>query len=110
MRKKGLKGLGALFRGPTLIYHKKLKKGEDLLLQGRYERALKAFDEAIELNPKEAMPWFNRGIVLGELGRNEESLRDFDRAIEIDPNFGEAWFNKAVILQKQGMSKEAINA
>jgi tetratricopeptide (TPR) repeat protein len=70
MRKKGLKGLGSLLRGSSLMYHTRMKKGEDLLLQGKYERALKTFDEAAELNPREAMPWFNRGIALGELGQN----------------------------------------
>ena len=43
--------------------------------------ALKAFDEAINLKPKNSVAWRGRGIALLRLGRFQEALDAFDRAI-----------------------------
>lgn len=47
---------------------------------GRNERALGAFDHALELNPRYVDAHINRGILLAELGREEEAARAFGEA------------------------------
>ena len=39
-------------------------KGNALSAQGKYNEAIKAFDEAIRLNPNDAVTWSNKGIAL----------------------------------------------
>ena len=37
-----------------------------LLLQDKYDEAIKDYDEAIRLNPKYAAPWNNKGNALSK--------------------------------------------
>jgi tetratricopeptide (TPR) repeat protein len=52
------------------------------LLEWR-EEALKAFDEAIRLNPRYVEAHLNRAIVLGDLGRAEDAEAALERAQEL---------------------------
>jgi len=47
------------------------------------DQALKAFDEAIRLNPRYVEAHLNRAIVLSDLGRREEAEASLDRAREL---------------------------
>jgi tetratricopeptide (TPR) repeat protein len=52
-------------------------------LIGHPERALEAFESALELNPRYIEAHIHRGIVLGELGRSDEAAAAFATAREI---------------------------
>jgi tetratricopeptide (TPR) repeat protein len=56
--------------------------GLALHLSGRSERALEAFDKALELNPRYHEAHIHRGIVLNELGRMSEAEEAFKGAAE----------------------------
>jgi Flp pilus assembly protein TadD len=49
------------------------QKGIALGNQGKYDEALKAFDEAIRIDPKLAGAWNNKGVLLDVLGRTSEA-------------------------------------
>ena len=109
-------------------------KGIALGSQGNYADAIKAFDEAIKLDPNDATAWNNKGIVLNALGRATEAnasfatswntkgialgsqgnyadaIKAFDEAIKLDPNYAAAWNNKGSALNSQGNYDEAIQA
>jgi tetratricopeptide (TPR) repeat protein len=51
--------------------------------QGEYDEALKAFNKAIELNPKYAEAWNNKGNALKSIGRTTETDAAFTRAKEL---------------------------
>ena len=53
---------------------------------GRYEEAFKDYSTAIELDPKCAAAFNNRGAALNCLGRYEEAAGDFYRSIELGKN------------------------
>ncbi len=42
---------------------------------GEFEDAIKAFDEAIKINPELAKAWFNKGHALYELEKYEDAKR-----------------------------------
>jgi tetratricopeptide (TPR) repeat protein len=50
---------------------------------GKLDEALQAFEKAIELNPKLAMAWYNKGNTLKLLGRITEADADFAKAKEL---------------------------
>ena len=52
------------------------------------------FDKIIQLNPKSAMAWNNKGTALGSLGMHEKALQAFDKALQLNPNDALVWNNK----------------
>ncbi len=61
-------------------------KGDALLAGGRYDEAVKAYDEAIELYPMKPMgaeTWYRKGIALKALGRQAEADASDARAKEL---------------------------
>jgi tetratricopeptide (TPR) repeat protein len=53
---------------------------------GKYDLALKDFDEAAKLDSRSARIFANRGVLKLRLGRTEEAQIDFQRAVELDPS------------------------
>jgi tetratricopeptide (TPR) repeat protein len=58
-------------------------KGNALNSQGKYDDAIKAFDEAIRLDPNLAQAWFGKGLILQSLGRNNEANEALTKAKEL---------------------------
>jgi tetratricopeptide (TPR) repeat protein len=66
-----------------------------------YNLALKDFNEALGLDPNNALAFLNRGVVWASKKNYERALKDFDEAIRLDPkraiayvNRGTTWNNK----------------
>ena len=83
--------------------------------QRNYTEALKAFDEASKLNPKNPLAWNGKGIILHKMGNNIDAVNAFKNAIVFEPTYGDAWYNKGnalAALGKNNSSKyeEAIQA
>ncbi len=57
---------------------------------GDLQAALKNFDRALELDPKMATGYVNRGFVLNDLKEPAKSAKDFQTALKLQPNYGEA--------------------
>src|SRR3989338_2266635 len=76
--------------------------------RGLYQEALSLFDEALEIDPKLAPAWYNKGVALGNLCRYEEAITCCEKALEIDPKYTSAWNNKGVALNNLGRYEEAI--
>lgn len=49
-----------------------------------HKEAVKCYDRALELDPKNAHAWHHKGISLDKLGKDAEALRCYDRELEID--------------------------
>jgi len=52
--------------------------------------------EAIEIDPKLADAYCNRGGVYMEKGRYDRAIADQTKAIEIDPKFALAYYNRGI--------------
>lgn len=61
-----------------------IKRGTALINSGRWEKALQAHEEALELNPDDAKGWYNKGIALSRLGHVEEGQIAFKKASELN--------------------------
>ena len=83
-------------------------KGVALVNLGRDKEAITCYDEAIRINPGDALVWTNKGVALGSLGRYKEEITCYDEAIRINPGYAKAWTNKGVALDNLGRYKEAI--
>ena len=58
-------------------------KGNDLEDQGKYDDAIKAYDEAIRLDPNYAKAWYNKGAILKALGKTTDANEAFAKAREL---------------------------
>ena len=65
-------------------------KGYSLYEQGKYEEAIKAYDEAIRLDPNLAQAWNNKGEALRNQGKSDAAIKAYDEAIRLDPNYAQA--------------------
>jgi tetratricopeptide (TPR) repeat protein len=63
---------------------------------GFKKTAIRCFDKAIELSPRDTLAWNNKGVALDDLGRHKEAIECYDVVIEIDPKDADAWSNKGV--------------
>ena len=65
-------------------------EGNALSSQGKYDEAIKAYDEAIRLDPNFAKAWNNKGIALYGQGKYDEAIKAYHEAIRLDPKYAEA--------------------
>jgi len=90
------------------------EKGVDLAKLKRYEEAIKAYEKAIEINPKDDKAWYNKGFYLTKLKRYEEAIGAYEKAIEINPKEALGYSNMGELFFKVGnledASKNAKNA
>jgi lipoprotein NlpI len=52
--------------------------------QGKYDRAIQDYDQAIRLNPNDAGAFYNRGISYDSQGKYDRAVQDYDQAIRLD--------------------------
>ena len=70
--------------------------------------ALELIGKAIEINPKNAATYSNRGIALKELKRYEEALASYDKAIAIKPDYADDYSNRGKALKDLKRIEEAL--
>ena len=80
-------------------------KGKALLADKRYEDALNAFNQAIEIKADFADGWFNKGRTHYELKQYKEALDAYNKVLEIKPNYAEAKAKREEVLQLQKVGK-----
>ena len=79
-------------------YEPVLTKDKDLPLvagnvhahNGDRVTAVKDYSRALELDPKMATGYADRGFVLNDLRHPDQAARDFQTALQLDPRYGEA--------------------
>lgn len=74
---------------------------------GQYEEAISWYDLAIEKNPSDPIPWYDKGNIFDSIGKHEEAISCYDKVLEIIPNDTCALYNKATVLSRIGKLEEA---
>ena len=70
--------------------------------------AIAAFDAAIELDPKRAFAYLNRGIAYHDKGEPERAVEDFDKAISYAPYDARVFYHRSLALRALHRDKQAI--
>ena len=65
-------------------------------------------DEAIRLNPKDAVGYFNRGDAYHSLNKMKQAIDNYDEAIRLDPQFADAYHNRGTTYRNLGQLERAI--
>jgi tetratricopeptide (TPR) repeat protein len=70
-----------------------LKEGTTLHDLKRYQEAIAAYEQAIRLDPNDAVTYRSKGVALHDLKRYQEALAAYEQAIRLDPNDTRAYNN-----------------
>jgi len=71
--------------------------GEALGKAGKVDDALKAYNQAAQVNPENAAGYYyNAGAVLTNVGKVDDAIAAFDKCIAADPNRADAYYQKGV--------------
>jgi tetratricopeptide (TPR) repeat protein len=89
-------------------YDSAIMNGLSDLNLGKPEKAIKAFERAIEIDPKKPGGYLGRANSLNTMGRHNDSLADYNRALAIDPNLANAYVNRAIAHAHLGEIDKAI--
>lgn len=82
--------------------------GNRAFADGRYERALAAYREALDANPEHLHALRGEARALMQLGRDEAALAAYDRAIRRAPDFGPAYANRGILHDRMGHHRRAL--
>ena len=75
---------------------------------GRYEKALKGYREALQEAPGHLYALRGKARTLLQLGREGKALRAFNRAIAEAPEFGPTYANRGILYDRMGRYRKAL--
>ena len=81
-----------------------------LALAGHWAEALAAYDQALTLDPGNAVAHSNRGTALLHLDRYEEALAGYDQALTLDPSLAFPHSGRGNVFAALGRYEEALAA
>ena len=81
--------------------------GNTVSAQALYHTAISDSNEAIELDPENAIFYHTRGVVKAAMGDSIDSIEDFDIAIQLDPEYAKAYFDRALAKEAIGQQDAA---
>lgn len=77
-------------------------------MQGNVEQSILEFQEALKINPNDALVHYSLGNTYKEQGKLKNAIVELREALRIDSNFAEAYCHMGTAYVGQMMSKEAI--
>jgi lipoprotein NlpI len=77
--------------------------------KGDQDRAIQDYNEAIRLNPNDAVAYNNRGNAYRrDKGDSDHAIQDYDEAIRLNPNYADAYYNRGLAYGAKGDQDRAI--
>jgi tetratricopeptide (TPR) repeat protein len=76
--------------------------------KGKYDQAIKDFNAALKLKPRDPALFTYRGVVYYAKGQYDQAMKDFNQALEIDPKFGRAYYQRGMVYENQEKYAQAV--
>jgi cytochrome c-type biogenesis protein CcmH/NrfG len=75
-----------------------IQLGNEYFDSDQHEKAIRAYQKALEINPNNANVWTDLGIMYRRSGNPREAIASFDKAIAADPKHEPSRLNKGIVL------------
>ena len=85
-----------------------IAKGDSLMEKGDYDAAIAAFNEAIRIDPKNAVAYSDRGRAYDYKGDHDKAVADNTEAIRLDPHLAKAYSRRGYAYEEIGNLDNAI--
>ena len=99
------KPLASLFPR-TIVLHNLVAAANSALKN--LDQAIESFNKVLELNPEDAMAYFNIGTIFSEKEEFDTAIKNYQKCLSIKPNHAEAYDNMGSVLKVQGKLTTAI--
>ena len=96
-----------LARSATSRAYELDRQGQQFYKQKKYDEALQAFHQAVELKPNDAVLLNNLGFIYYRMNRYDDALLWLEKTLSADPKRKEAHGNIAELYLKMGRRSEA---
>jgi tetratricopeptide (TPR) repeat protein len=83
-------------------------RGNQFFVRGQFERAIRDYDAAIKLDPKNAKAFYGRGCAHARVDDTIRALLDLTEAIKLDPKDTSAFVDRAIVRVIRGDWEQAI--
>lgn len=90
------------------LSNQKLREGNKFRDKGDHKQAAKLFEEAIKLNPNNALALYNRGQAYNQLKKYDLAMKDFNKAEELNPNSELPYLGRGWIYNQSSKYEQAI--
>ncbi len=87
-----------------------VREGRKALDGGRYDEALRAFNDALRFKPEYDVAWLLRGHTLRRMGDFDGALQSFAQALRSNDESEEGWMGLAACLHELRRYKEEVEA
>jgi tetratricopeptide (TPR) repeat protein len=77
--------------------------------QGKPDLALFDYNQAININPRYADAYLNRGVLYAGQGKPDLALSDYNQALNINPRDAMAYNNRGNLYKEQGKPDLALS-
>jgi tetratricopeptide (TPR) repeat protein len=77
-------------------------RAKKLRAEGKWEDAVKTYSRVIQLVPRFAPAYVERGLLAQEMGYPDMAMGDFENAIQLDPQFGYAYYGRSWVRGSKG--------
>jgi TonB family protein len=91
--------------GPDYAFFR--KRADENNFKGEFALAVEDYNKVIELNPKDAASYFNRGRAYSGKKNYDLAILDYNKTIELNPQDSTAYFNRADVYEKKGNVQQA---
>ncbi len=86
----------------------KCLEGDQLLKQQHYSQALRAYEEALGIEPRNFYAWNGKGTALYSQGSYKKAYESYQRAIEIEPENPVVWVSAGLALKRLQRYQQAL--
>ncbi|KAF3888007.1 MULTISPECIES: tetratricopeptide repeat protein [Nostocales] len=85
-----------------------IKLGDEYFEKGKYDGAIEAYNEVLQINPKDIIIYYKRGLARYHLGDYEGAIADYSQAIRINPYYGKVYTRSGLARYHLGDYEGAI--
>jgi Flp pilus assembly protein TadD len=73
----------------------------------KHDKAIAAFSKVVQLNPRDARAFINRGIVYAKTGDYQQARADLKKAVALEPQLAQAYYATGLVSVLLGDKQQA---